>query len=75
MVIGIHEHTLCPKVLLPVAEFPLSLRDWCGRLDDLEEKHLVPNQFDAQFHGVEEVQLVSHREKHLRSPVRDQEQH
>ena len=31
-------------------------------LDDLEEKHLVPNQFDAQFHGVEEVQLVSHRE-------------
>ena len=75
MVIGIHEHTLCPKVLLPVAEFPLSLWDWCGRLDDLEEKHLVPNQFDAQFHGVEEVQLVSHREKHLRSPVRDQEQH
>ena len=54
MVIKIHEHTLCPKALLPIAEFPLSLRDWCGRLDDLEEKHLVPNQFDAQFHGVEE---------------------
>jgi hypothetical protein len=53
----------------------LFLRDWCGKLDDLEEKHLVPNQFDAQFHGVEEVQLVSHREKHLRSLVRDQEQH
>jgi len=51
MGIRIHEHTLCPKALLPVAEFPLSLRDWCGRLDDLEEKHLVPNQFDAQFHG------------------------
>jgi len=55
MVIRIHEYTLYPKALLPVAEFPLSLRDWCGRLDDLEEKHLVPNQYDAQFHGVEEV--------------------
>jgi hypothetical protein len=75
MVIKIHEHTPCPKALLPIAEFPLSLLDWCGRLDDLEEKHLVPNQFDAQFHRVEEVQLVSHREKHLRNPVRDQEQH
>jgi hypothetical protein len=75
MVIRIHEHTLCPKALLPIAEFPLSLRDWCGSLNNLEEKRLVPNQFDAQFHGVEEVQLVSHREKHFRSPVRDQEQH
>jgi hypothetical protein len=62
MVIRINGHTLCPKALLPIAEFPLFLQDWCSRLDDLEEKHLVPNQFDAQFHGAEEVQLVSHRE-------------
>ena len=55
MVIKIHEHTPCPKALSHVIEFPLSVQDWCGRLDDLEAKHLVPNQFDAQFHRVEEV--------------------
>jgi hypothetical protein len=35
-VIEIHEHTLCPKSLLPITEFLLFLQDWCGRLDDLK---------------------------------------
>jgi len=75
MGIGIHEHTLCPKALLHVAEFLLFLRDCCGRLDDLEEKHLVPNQFGAKSRDWEEVQLARHREKHPQSPVINQEQH
>jgi hypothetical protein len=32
----------------------LFLQDWCGRLDDLEAKRQVPNQFGAQCHGWEE---------------------
>ena len=75
MVIRIHEHTLCPKALLPIAEFPLFLRGLCGMLDDWEEKHQGPSQFDAQCHEVGEVQLVAHQEKHPQSPITNQEQH
>ena len=73
MVLGIHEHTLCTKALLLVAEFILFLWDWCGRLDDLEEKHQV--QFGAQCHVAEEVKPAPHREKRPQNPAIDQERH
>jgi hypothetical protein len=67
-------HTPCKVVLALGAKFPLSPQDLCGMVAGSGVELLVQDQFDVQCLFSVAVNVVLHREIHLRTPAKHQKQ-